>query len=103
MRRYTAKEATQFFRSCGTDCDEATVEKWIVDTPAIGRNNRVDECDLTAFNDWLMCIGTSKEPGIDDQTKITRLLEEVSVLRKENESLREEIFKLATDPDYRPF
>jgi len=50
-----------------------------------------------------MCKGTSNDPGIDDQTKVTRLLEEISALRKENKSLREDIFKLATDPDYTPF
>lgn len=103
MRSYTAKEAARFFRSCGTECEESTVEKWIVDTPTIGRDNPVDECDLIAFNDWLRSKGTSYEPGIDDQTKITRLLEENSTLRKEIESLREEIFKLATNPDYKPF
>jgi len=35
MRGYTTKEAAQFFRSYGTDCDEAMVEKWIDNTPAI--------------------------------------------------------------------
>lgn len=50
-----------------------------------------------------MCKGTSYEPGIDDQTNIARRLEEITELKKENEALKREIYKLATEPGYLPF
>jgi hypothetical protein len=102
MSTYTAAEATKFFRSYCVKCDENEIKEWMENTPTINRGNQVDECDLYAFNDWLRCKGTSYEPGIDDQTRIARMIEEIAELRKENEALRTEMYKLATDPEYMP-
>jgi len=103
MCKYTAAEATNFFRSYGTECDVNEVKEWITNTPNLDRGDQVDEWDLYAFNNWIQCKGTAYEPGIDDKTKIERLLEEISELKKENEALKEEVYKLATDPEYLPF
>lgn len=55
---------------------------------------QVDEGDLYAFNDWLTSQGTAYEPGIDDETKIIRLLEEIKDLKEENAKLKDKIYKL---------
>jgi hypothetical protein len=103
MSTYTAAEATKFFRSYGAECNENEVKEWMKNTPTISRGGQVDQWDLYAFNDWIMCKGTSYEPGIDDQTNIARRLEEITELKKENEALKREIYKLATEPGYLPF
>lgn len=103
MSSYTATEANRFFRFNGTKCDNNEVEKWMKDTPTIHRGKQVDEWDMYAFNDWLRCKGTSYGLGIDDQTKISRMIEEIKELKKENEALKKEIYKLETGHENLPF
>ena len=49
-------------------------------------NNPIDEDDLYRFKDWYRWKGTAYETGIDDQTRIARLLEEITKLNKEIEA-----------------
>lgn len=103
MGTYNAAEATKFFRSYGAKCDENEVKEWMKGTPTLSRGYQVEEWDLYAFNDWMKCKGTSYEPGIDEETKIARMLEEITELKKQNRSFKKEIYKLAKEPAILPF
>lgn len=94
MRIYTAEEATKFFRSYQVKCEEHEVEEWIKKTPTMERNKELDEWDMYAFSNWMECLGTAWEPGIDDPTKIERLMERIKELNEENNALKGEIFIL---------
>lgn len=106
-RMITVKEATRFFRSHEVKCDEKLVGEWMDKCP-VGRDLRglrddIDEWDMYNFSDWFRLNGTAYEDGIDEQTKIARLLEEVAQLREKNEKLQEENFKLVSKLDFFPF
>lgn len=103
----TVKEATLFLRSHQVECDEQLVGEWMDKNP-VGRalrdsKDEINEWDMYAFSSWWRVHGTAYEAGIDDQTKITRLLEEVAYLKKKNEELQEENFKLISKLDLLPF
>lgn len=103
----TAKEANRFFRSHEVKCDEDLVSEWMDKCP-VGRKLRdfkdeVDEWDMYNFSDWSRLYGTAYEEGIDDQTKIARLIEEIAHLRKKNEELQLENFELVSKFDILPF
>lgn len=103
----TAKKATLFFRSYEVKCDEKLVGEWM-DKSSVGRELRdlrsdLDEWDMYAFSDWWSVRGTAYEDGIDDQTKIARLLEEVAFLKKKNDELQEENSELLSKLDILPF
>lgn len=103
----TVKEATLFFRSHEVKCDEQLVGEWMDKSP-VGRalrdsKDEIDEWDMYAFSDWRKVYGTAYEAGIDDQTKITRLLVEVSYLRMKNEELQKENLELISKLDLLPF
>ncbi len=86
-------EAIKFFRSYGVKCEDndKMVEDWLNSNPS-RKNSGEDfsEDDLYDFNDWCRWKGTTYEKGIDDQTKIERLLEEINELKNEINALREE-------------
>ena len=103
MSTYNATEAAKFFRSYGADCDENEVKEWMRSTPALSRGYQVEEWDLYAFNDWMICKGTSYEPGIDDETKVARMLGEITELKKQNRALKKDLNKLPTEPGILPF
>ncbi|WP_077215148.1 hypothetical protein [Bacillus dakarensis] len=84
-------EVTKFFRSYGIKCDKELVEEWINTTS--NKENLSDcvcEDDLYNFNEWCRWKGTAYEEGLDDQTKIARLLEEVKDLQIEVSALKKE-------------
>jgi len=88
------EEAIRFFKSYGFRVDEKSVREWVTEinkkaNPTHTRRQIVEE-DLYRYYDWLCVKGTAYEEGIDDKTKINRLLDEVSYLRKENERLKDE-------------
>jgi len=64
------------------------LEKTIRKSAAYKR--QVIEDDLYRNNDWCRVKGTHYEEGIDDKTKIARLLEEVASLKKQVEQLKSE-------------
>jgi hypothetical protein len=103
----TIKEATLYFRSHDVKCDEKLVGKWM-DQCQVGRELRdlkdeIDEWDMYNFSDWCSVYGTAYEDGIDDQTKINRLLKEIDELKKENETLKAEITALEDSLGILPF
>lgn len=103
----TVKEATLFFHSHEVKCDEKLVDEWMDKSP-VGRDlrdlkDKIDEWDMYNFSDWCRVYGTAYETGIDEQTKITRLLEEIAYLRKENEELKRVNFELESKLDILPY
>ena len=103
----TVKEATLFFRSHEVKCDEQLVGEWMDKCPA-GRalrdlKDEIEEWDMYNFSDWWSVRGTAYEDGIDDQTKITRLLEEIAYLKEENGKLHKENYELLSKLDIIPF
>ncbi|MBC2724325.1 MAG: hypothetical protein HGJ97_16940 [Desulfosporosinus sp.] len=94
MRVLNAEEAIRFFKTYGFRVDEASVREWVKE------NNKkantacescpIDEEDLHSYDYWRFEKGTAYEDGIDDKTKIARLLNEVSKLKKEVEQLKDE-------------
>ena len=98
MSVYNAKEAIQFFKTFGFRVDEELVNEWVAENnrnvSLTGETRQMLEADLYCFNEWCLIKGTAFEEGIDDKTKITRLLEEVSELRKEIQSLKDESWQL---------
>jgi|SRR5690625_617517 len=92
MSAFTAKEITYYFESYGpkgSECNETLVQEWMNDPNTGIINNPICEDDLDRFKDWCRWKGTAYETGIDDKTKIARLLEETTKLRKEIEVLEE--------------
>lgn len=81
MGQFSVTEATKFFRTYGSKCSEELVQEWMDDSESI--SSHVCEDDLYRFNDWYRWKGTAYEEGIDDQTKITRLVNEIKELRHE--------------------
>jgi hypothetical protein len=84
------KETTKFFRSYGLKCEEKLIEEWLKTISKKDLTNQVCEDDLYEFNEWYRWKGTAYEEGIDDQTKIARLLEEIDELRSEISLLKKE-------------
>lgn len=84
-------QAAKFFRSYGIKCNEKLIEEWL-NTPSNrkGLSESIGEDDLYDFNEWCRWQGTAYEEGIDDQTKIARLLEEIKDLEHEVSALKKE-------------
>lgn len=78
-----------------------TVAEWIKQGVIKSSRNDsyqvVDKFELEDFVEKMRWEGTAFEKGIDDQTKLDRLLEENVKLKKENEQLRKEMFKNAIE------
>lgn len=81
MGQFSVSEATKFFRTYGLKCNEELVQEWLDNTESI--SSQVCEDDFYHFNDWYRWKGTAYEEGIDDQTKIARLVNEIKELRSE--------------------
>lgn len=103
MPPFTAKEATAFFRTY-MKCDEKLVQEWLEDKHTIHIGSPiVTEDNLYQFNDWCRLKGTAYEEGIDDQTKIARLLKEIDGLKREITTLEKEKVKLEEQLGIMPF
>lgn len=103
MCLFTAREATQFFRSYEITCDEDLVRKWLIEANFVEPHPSISEEHAWAFNDWLRQQGTSYEKGINEKMKIERLIFEVQQLEKENEKLRNEKLELELRLGISPF
>jgi hypothetical protein len=55
------------------------------------KRDEVDEWDMYNFSDWYRLYGSAYEEGIDDQTKIVRLLKEVYQLNRKIQDYRRRI------------
>lgn len=86
-------EAINYFRSYGVKCDDDDkwVQEWLNSDPSRkGSKEAFCEVDIYDFNEWCRWKGTAYEKGIDDQTKIERLLKEINELKSEIIVLREQ-------------
>jgi hypothetical protein len=94
MSVLNAEEAIRFFNSYGLRVDEKSVKEWIKENNKkankTSESRPIVEDDLYRYNDWCFVKGTAYEEGIDHTTKIARLLEENSLLKKEVENLIDE-------------
>jgi hypothetical protein len=97
----TIQEATSILQSCGIECHYHDVKRWAVEGEIKAEHsNRVyniDQNDLYEFLEFLW-KGTSYEIGIDDETKINRLIQEnkdfkkrIVLLEKENKKLKQKL------------
>lgn len=87
--------ATTFFHSYGVKCDYKLVEEWLNSTaPNSGLRENFCEDDLYDFNEWCRLKDTAYEEGIDDKTKIERLIEEIHELKSEVARLQNEKVEL---------
>gem|GEM_PF-3623865 len=103
MRSFTAKEATKFFHSYEVKCDEKLVQEWLDSKSTEHIGDQVTEDDVWEFTEWWSLKGTAYEEGIDEQTKINRLLEEIIRLKEEISSLKEENTNLEIQMGIMPF
>jgi len=92
MNALVITETMRFFRSYGLKCDEKLIEEWLETTIPSTKtfDYQVSEDDLYAFNEWCRWKGTAYENGIDDKTKIVRLLDEINELKCELSLLKKE-------------
>jgi hypothetical protein len=94
MSILNAEEAIRFFKSYGFRVDKESVKEWVEDQnkkAGFSSGSRpIVEDDLYRYNDWRFVKGTAYEEGIDDRTKIARLLEEVTQLKMEVKNLKGE-------------
>lgn len=103
----TVEEVTNFFLSHELKCDKKQVSDWMDKSP-VGRDlkaggHKIDEWDMYNFGDWCRINGTAYEEGINDQTKITRLLEEIIDLKQKNTELQRKNSQLLDKLDCLPF
>jgi hypothetical protein len=96
MSKISADEVFQFIHSYVWKVDQSEVEQWLREDPLVQADSEgiMDESWMYRFNDWRQIKGTAYEPGIDTQTKINRLLEEVDRLKQEIEELKEKNLRL---------
>ncbi|MCM3390630.1 hypothetical protein M3649_21340 [Ureibacillus chungkukjangi] len=94
MGKLTEKEATLLMNSYGIKCDVKLVKEWLNEGKFKGNETdgiyTIEESAVYDFLELLRWEGTAHEPGIDDQTKLSRLLEEVNDYRQRVKKLEEE-------------
>lgn len=103
----TVEGVSDFFRSYELECDEKLISEWMEKSPVgrdlVERGHEIDEWHMYNFQDWWSIKGTAYEEGIDDQTKIIRLLDEIAYLKQKNLELQFENSTLLDKLDYLPF
>ena len=101
------QEATSLLHSFGIKCDKAMVKQWLIEGRIKGIENNgsylVDENEVHNFLETYMGKGTPFEKGIDNETKIKRLLEEIADYKKRIKELEQENFKLMDQLGIPPF
>jgi hypothetical protein len=107
MNLLTLEESISLLHSYGIKCNTATVRKWIsegkIEKITKSEEIRISGEEIENFLHRYQWEGTAYEPGLDDQAKIAKLLEEVKELRLENKRLRTENQQLRLDPEALPF
>ncbi|ESU34270.1 hypothetical protein G3A_02030 [Bacillus sp. 17376] len=102
-----AEEAIRFFKTYGIKFDEESVKEWAEDynksADIACESRQIEERDLYTYNHWCVLKGTAYEDGIDDKTKIARLLEEIAELKQKNSELNQEIQILESKLGIGPF
>ncbi|KYC92357.1 hypothetical protein B4102_3733 [Heyndrickxia sporothermodurans] len=107
MTKLTVQEATSLMHSYGMKCDMAKVKQWLNEGELQGIQNNgiytIEEDEVYKFLDAYRWKGTAYEKGIDDKTKINRLLEEIEDLKKQVSVLKEEKANLKGQLGIMPF
>jgi predicted RNase H-like nuclease (RuvC/YqgF family) len=107
MKIMTVHEITNLFHSHGLKCDEQIVKEWITEGKIKGTGKcapyTVSEDDVYTFLYDYRWNGTAYERGIDDQTKIDRLQDEIIDLKKQVEKLQQEKSELQGELGIIPF
>jgi predicted RNase H-like nuclease (RuvC/YqgF family) len=107
MKTFNLKEVTMLLHSYGFKCDTEMVSRWInkgdLKSMKNGGAYEVLEEEVYRFINAYRWEGTAFEEGIDDQTKIERLLEEITDLKKQIVKLQEEKAELEDQLGIMPF
>lgn len=107
MTSLTEKEATLLMHSYGIKCDRELVKAWLCEGKIKGTERNgvysVKEDEVYNFLESYRWEGTSYEKGIDNQTKIARLLDEVNDYRKRIEELEKKNSELKNQLGFMPF
>lgn len=107
MNLLTLEESTSLLHSYGIKCNNAIVSEWIsegkIKSITVSKEIHVSREEIEDFLHMYQWEGTAYEPGIDEQTMIARLLEEVKELKLENKKLRSENEDLRLNREAIPF
>lgn len=105
MSRLDTDKAFRLIHHYMVKVKKEEVEQWLKEDPAIKSDTEgvMDETWMYRFNAWLQYKGTAYEIGIDPQTKIHRLLDEVDQLKQEIEQLKDEKLLLESQLGQDPF
>lgn len=93
MATLSVKEATLLMHTYGIKCDRSLVEQWLIEGKLNGIENEgiyTEEEEVYEFLEAYRWEGTAYEKGIDDKTKIKRLLEDISEFRQRIKELEDE-------------
>ena len=106
----TVKEATGFLNDHHITSSEQMVRRWLRQGKIKGVRSenrkvgwRICTRDLIAFMESLQWAGSAYEEGIDDKTKIDRLLDEISELKAQIKELQTENYQLKDKLGIPPF
>ncbi|WML53350.1 hypothetical protein RCG17_01180 [Neobacillus sp. PS3-12] len=101
------QEATFLLHSHGIKCDKKMVKQWLIEGKIKGTENIgsyiIEEEEVFEFLETYRWEGTAYEKGIDNETKIKRLLEEIADYKKRIEDLEQENYKLMDQLGILPF
>lgn len=104
------EEAMILLRACGRQCDEHKVEQWLMEGKLNGTDSEgiytVEEEEVYRFLEAYKWEGTAYEKGLDDKTKVSRLLEDISYFRQkiiELENENKELKEKLSISEYLPF
>ena len=107
ITKLTLEEATILFHSYGLKCDQKTVEHWItvkkLKATKNGMSYTITEDDAYEFLYDNRYDDTAYERGIDIQTQIQRLEDEIRMLHEEKEKLHDIILDLKIQLGIDPF
>lgn len=96
--KYSLREVALLMHSYGIKCNIEKVNKWIKEGKIKGKvkndDYEIEESEIYEFLEAYRWEGTAYEKGIDDNTKISRLEEEISENRKRINNLEKENKKL---------
>lgn len=86
MANLNIEEAMILLRACGRRCDKHKVEQWLMEGKLNGTESEgiytINEEDIYRFLEVHKWLGTAYEKGLDDKTKVSRLLEDISYFRQ---------------------
>lgn len=101
------REATSILHSYGIKCSIKEVRQWMVEGRIKSSEREgsytVEEDEIYRFLHHYRWEGTAYEPGIDDKTKINRLIEEIEDLKQKISQLHNKKAQLEEQLGKLPF